>query len=131
VERPVDRRNDALLAGLAAQAGELSNAARDLADTVKLNRFARWFVVLVSFIMLAGMTISVWGAFETRNNTNRIISCTEVNGKCYQHNKQSSDSTVQSINDVIVAAAYCAKLPENQTLKEVTDCTRKSIGSPK
>lgn len=123
-----DRRNhDALLAGLAAQAGALSSAAAEIVKSVHLNRFARWFVTLVSLIMLVGMTISVWGAIETHKNTSRIISCTEVSGKCYQDNKRSQDSTVSSINDVITATAACTKKPENVTLEQIKACVRKTL----
>lgn len=117
----------ALLAGLTTKAGDLENRLLDLIETVRINRVARTYLVLLTVLLLAGSGVVIWTTQVTRHNTGVIIDCTDPSGKCYKEARQSAKDNVQLINQISVAAAYCAHQPENKTLEQIKACVSKSV----
>lgn len=52
----------------------------------------------------------------------RIKSCTDPQGVCYQQNMQRTDDAVGDINKISVYAVACADKPGAQTAAEVKQC---------
>lgn len=114
--------NQALIAGLATKAGELANVAEDLVTTVRLNKVARSYLFVITVFLLGVCVIVLWGTVVINKNTEKIISCTEPVGKCYKDGRKSAKENLKLINDTSVAAAYCAKQVNNDTLEEIRKC---------
>lgn len=126
---PPPEVDSALIAGLAARAGELSTLVEDLIATVRINRLARVYVIIVTVALIAGMGVSVWNTISTRRATDKIdknnkliVSCVDPDGSCYKEARQASRENIKLINDTTAAAALCAQRPENQTFDQLKAC---------
>lgn len=117
----------ALLAGLATRAGDLENGIKELIETVRLNRIARVYIVILTLALVAGTAVNLWSTHETNKNTNVIIDCTDPDGRCYKEARAAGKENVKLINEISIAAAYCAKQPENKTIDQVKTCVNKSL----
>lgn len=130
-----------MVAGLMAQASELSTVAHDLVRSAVLTRVQRW-VIFVGLILVLVSTIlsaaGVWGLRgiaqsnkDTNSNTNRvtqaILDCTNPSGKCFQNGQSRTADAVGNINKVVVLAAACARVPDNDTQEEIEGCVKKGL----
>ena len=117
-------------------------------------RRAAWFaigVVIMALVVLGAVTVirtttavelirteqirNVERSKETNENTEAlkeavrlIISCTTPEGECSQRGQRRTGEAVASINDVIIAAAACAKLHDTETA--IRACVVRSINGP-
>lgn len=67
---------------------------------------------------------------QNRQILDRIMSCTNPDGACYQASQKSTGDAVANINTVSVTAAYCAKTtPNTATLQEFKKCIESQLKS--
>lgn len=102
-----------LVAGLAVQANNLAEAARDLKESYRFSRTLK-VVVAVGFLMLAGLTVV---ALQNRSNgaTTRqsvaatqesiatIRDCTTPGGDCYERSRRTTGEAVAQIVSAVNA----------------------------
>jgi hypothetical protein len=92
--------SDALLAGLAARAGELSTAAEHLREAYRFSRVLKAVVgvavvVLVGIVVIAVLQLRV--SSENRRTGQLIAGCTTPGGKCYERGQAQTASAVAAI----------------------------------
>lgn len=121
-EQPPADVDPALIAGLASRAGELATIANDLVATVRISRLTRFFIISGMIVLLGGMAANVWNTFATKRSASLIVSCTDPNGKCYQDSRKDTGQSVQNINDTVIAAVACSKVPTNETTADIRNC---------
>lgn len=119
--------DNALLAGLAARTGELNDAANEIIDSLRLNRLTRFFIIAVSLVLLGTSSVVLYNTITTNKTTHVIRDCTDPGGRCYKDARQSAKDNVKLLNDTTVAAAYCAKQPQNDALEEIRQCIVKVL----
>jgi hypothetical protein len=92
---------------------------------VLLGSFVLAVIVLFSIIMLQ-ILIGV------QDTSDRLLSCTDPKGECYQSGDRRSGAAIKTINDyqkrIVITAAYCAKQRENQTTEQIESCVNKELG---
>lgn len=127
---------ETLIAGLAAAASDLSSVAQDLLHSSTITRVQRTGLALVLGLMMVLLAINGFGVFETyknssesRRNGDVIRSCTTPEGECYKANLKRSSGVVKNINDIVVAAASCARLTPNGTEDEIRACVVKTLAN--
>lgn len=68
---------------------------------------------------------------EVQKQTSLLVDCTTPEGECYKNGDRRSGAAVKAISDaqkrIVTVAAYCAKQPGNETLKQIEDCTNKEL----
>lgn len=113
---------EALLAGLASRAGELSEEAHRLRDSY---RFSRWLKVTIGIgvLMLAanGVMLGILISLAHTNQANgaAIRSCTTPTGDCYQRGQETTGKAVAEIvaqvnthtDFVFIATLECSRKP--------------------
>lgn len=89
-----------------------------------LGGFALVAVILFSFIMLQILR-------GVQDTSDRLLSCTDPKGECYQSGDRRSGAAIQTINEsqkrIVTIAAYCAKQTENKTLDQIEACVNKEL----
>lgn len=136
-EHPEHLEQRALIAGLAAAAGDLSSVARDLYKSAVLTRLERTIIsiaivlLLLSTILSTVMVVALRGTAETlsklaeSNNQNTAIirDCTQPGGNCYQQGRDRAGITVELINRNSIAANFCSlKEPTFTTAEDFKRC---------
>lgn len=57
-----------------------------------------------------------------------LIDCTDPKGQCYQEGQRRTGEAVGNINEVIIAAVYCADtMPNTATLEELEGCVKRIL----
>ena len=107
--------SDALIAGLAATASQLSTSVEDFAASLRRTRVERIILGALVFVTLGLSAIAVNNmrslhdiAEANKANTDIIRDCTTAGGACYERNTKSTGAAVSLINEVTVAAVFCA-----------------------
>lgn len=120
---------EALIAGLAASASDLSSVARDLYKSAVLTKIERTVITLAVAALVVLGIIEVVGVVKlngiaktNERNTNVIRDCTQPDGVCFKDSQKRTADVIDLINQVTVAAAYCAKQPDNDTEAEIKSC---------
>lgn len=130
-----------MVAGLMAQASELSTAAHDLIRSAVLTRVQRWVIFAGLLLTLLSAVLSAAGMWSLRSiassnkatnaNTNQvtkaILDCTDPTGECFQQGQARTAEAVGNINRVVVLAAACARVPDNDTQEEIEDCVKQGL----
>lgn len=127
---PADERGEvreALIAGLAASAGELSSVARELTAATRVGRAERIIIGALSLFLVVLSVVSYISIHKlqdigktNRSNTDLIVDCTTPGGVCYERGRKSTGSAIATINDVTIAASYCAQF--NTTQATIRKC---------
>lgn len=90
----------ALVAGLAVQANNLAEAARDLKESYRFSRALK-VIIGIGFFMLAGLTVIAlqnWSnGAAVRTNTASIRDCTSPGGGCYERSRKTTSEAVAQI----------------------------------
>lgn len=99
---------DAMIAGLAGAAGDLSESAKSLYRASVLSRTQRFalFAALFLIVLLCGGLLVV--ALQNRSNGAQIRDCTEPGGKCAQRGQQQTADAIAQLVLYDQAAAYCS-----------------------
>lgn len=99
---------DAMIAGLAGAAGDLSESAKALYRASVLTKVQRavLFASLVAILAACGGLLVV--ALQNRSNGARISDCTEPTGKCAQRGQQQTADAIAQLVVYNQGAAYCA-----------------------
>jgi len=88
--------------------------------------FALCLAVVVLF-SIAMMQILV----SVQTTSDRLLSCTDPKGACYQSGDRRSGAAIKTINDyqktIVITAAYCAKQKENVTTNQIEACVNKEL----
>lgn len=95
-----DRTQEALLAGLAAQAGALENAAEDLRTAYRFSRQLKVIFAIGAVMLIANgamLAILIGLTNMNRENGAAIRSCTTPGGECYQRGQQATAKAVGQI----------------------------------
>lgn len=123
-----------LIAGLASSASELSSVASDLFKAALLSRVQRAMLLIGMFILVCLVGVVGWGvlvlthtADQNKENGDLIRDCVTPQGQCYQDGSKRSAEAVKTINDVIVAAAACARSTPGGTVEEIRACVVKTL----
>ncbi len=98
-------------------------------------QYYRWSKILVwIFVAIATGAFSLimyYTLSEVQSQTKLLVDCTTPSGECYKNGDRRSSSVVKLISDnekrIVTVAAFCAKQPQNVTLKEIEDCTNKEL----
>ena len=126
-ETPVELAGPALQAAFVVRAGELKTIAEDLITTVRRDKVLRYFFGFISLVLVIGMAVNISNTRASKKNTKIIVSCTDPQGECYKNSQKSSGQSIEFINNVSIAAAYCAKQPENKTVAQIKICVTNSL----
>lgn len=120
---------ETLIAGLAAAASDLSSVANDILHSATITRVQRTGIALALGLMMILLGLNGWGTWENhkdanvnRRNGELIRDCVVAGGECYQDARERSTNIVTVINRVTIAAATCARAPENETEAEIRNC---------
>lgn len=97
---PETELSTALIAGLAVQAGKLTDAAENLRAAYRFSRQMR-FIILVAFLMIVGLVVIALqnnaNGKATRDATATIQDCTTPGGRCYDRGQNSTGQAVAQI----------------------------------
>lgn len=102
----------------------------------KLRGLLAAFIVLISLAVMMTLTAVIYLLLQVdsqgndaeirlekiQETRNRVLDCTEPNGKCYGRIKNQTDNAVQNVNKIAIYAASCADQPYTQTVKEIESC---------
>lgn len=123
----------AMIAGLAIQANQLTDAASQLRETYRFSRQLK-VIFVIGFLMLAGLIVIALqnraNGATARTNTATIKDCTTPGGDCYQRGQQTTGAAVSQIvaqvnahtNLVLIATLECSK--PHTTNPELAACLR-------
>lgn len=101
-------------------------------NDLKLYHWSRYalFILLAIAIGLVA-TVQFVTLSSVQHTTDQIQSCIDPHGQCFKSGDRRSSSAIQLINanqqKIVTAAAYCAKLPGNITLQQISDCVNKEL----
>jgi hypothetical protein len=101
----------------------------------KRTLLARNFLLTILVLwMIAVPGFLTWNAIEGSRSRNLLLDCTTAGGKCYaEQNKRSLEFIKQIIDEegdtqkIVVLAAYCAKVPGNDTAESVEKCVNERL----
>jgi hypothetical protein len=95
------------------------------------------FAILLLLFFVTSIVLGVWALYRLgvlleeskiqseRNGQvlSRLIDCTSPEGHCYQESQRRTGESVATINQITVAAGYCAQaLPRESTLAQYRKC---------
>jgi hypothetical protein len=104
----------------------------DEINGIKLYHWSRYvlgaFCLAVIILFSIAMMQLLIGVQST---SDRLLSCTDPKGECYQSGDRRSGAAIKTINDyqkrIVITAAYCAKQPENKTTTQIEVCVNREI----
>jgi hypothetical protein len=138
--RHTDETREALMAGLAGAASDMSQAAidlnrglRDLLKAAALTRVQRWVVGAVLAVgTLGAVSASIDGVFlihgqdQSRQILRAIKDCTDQHGKCAQQGAKTTGTAIASLNTFTLLVAECADeaidLPRAERSASIVTC---------
>jgi hypothetical protein len=96
---------------------------------------ARNFLIAALIAWMIAVTVFlVWNAVQGSRSRNILLDCTTAGGKCYEEQNKRSLEFIKSIIDeegdtqrIVVLAAYCAKVPGNDTATSVEKCVNERL----
>lgn len=127
---------DAMIAGLAAAANDLSKAAINLVGAARLTRLEKTVAIVLLLVNTAGMVgIIILGflllglASDNRDNgdatragTARIVDCTTPGGDCYEAGQAGQAKAISTLVQAQIAVSVCARDPLNFDEAAVQKC---------
>ena len=127
-----------VLAGLATRVGELVNASHDIKRAAQVSKGMRVLIGITLFSLLAIAGIGTYFSIVVRQNqksgravVDTIKDCTDPEGQCFHDAQARTATAVAGINkktqQIVVAAAACARVPENDTEAEIRVCVEARI----
>lgn len=124
---------EALLAGLAARAGELSQEAHNLRESYRFSRILKVTVGIGVLLLglnavLLALLLSVahtnrHNTAASQQNTAAIRDCTTPDGRCYQRGQQATANAIAQIVAGVNAHT-------NLVLLATLDCSRPRMSNP-
>lgn len=95
------------------------------------SRYLFWAFVAALIILFGYVTLSTLIGVQTTSD--RLLSCTDPKGTCYQSGDRRNGAAIKAINDaqrtIVVAAAFCSKQPQNVTLNQIEACVNNTLGN--
>lgn len=130
---PVEAR-EPLTAALIAQAHDLTEVAKELGRQARTTRWLKIAIVLI--LVAAG--VGAYFAVQIRHNqknTKEVLEtvqdCTDPEGDCYRRSVEQQANAIVQLNaktqQIVVAAAACAKVPENVTEAQIRVCVEAKV----
>lgn len=64
---------------------------------------------------------------DTSNILNFIVDCTTPGHKCYEDGQKNTAGVIQKLEDIILLASVCSKVPGNNTVQEIKACVENGL----
>jgi hypothetical protein len=104
-------------------------------DEINGIRFYHWSKYVLFTMCLAVVILFSIAMMQiligVQSTSDRLLSCTDPKGECYQSGDRRSGAAIKTINDyqkrIVITAAYCAKQAENKTTEQIEKCVNEEI----
>lgn len=96
----------------------------------KLLRLAHLKAALMGLMLITlGVILSIVFIvmFDVKDTAENIQSCTSPKGACYKDANARTGAAVDTINQISVYAAYCSRVPANDTVELVKSCIQEEL----
>lgn len=99
---------------------------------LKFYSLSKWILgaaIAAAIIMVAVVQFVTLSSVQ--ETTDQIQSCIDPQGTCYKSGDRRSGAVVKTLNEtqktIVIAAAFCAKQPGNDTVAEIEACVNKEL----